>query len=177
MYPDLETFFPKMLFSIFSLENASQIGLSIPGKSFPLSCQGQRSPNPASGNERLYKDGGQGLCPCSFLRLSSKKVGLPTGVGRAPAAPQGGFEATHPKGPWAPLWFRGHALSKSAQWAGPGRPSQAVAVGGLAVGAVAPGAVGDQAGDVAPLSRGTASPVVRFLAHRAVLQPASCRAV
>ena len=44
--------FAKMLASIFFSENASQIGLSIPEEIVPLSCQGQRSPNPASGNER-----------------------------------------------------------------------------------------------------------------------------
>ena len=35
---------------------------------------------------------------CSFLRLSSKKAGLPGPGGQQGAAPQGGFGATHPKG-------------------------------------------------------------------------------
>ena len=44
--------FPKMLFSIFYPENASQIGLSIPEEIAPRPYQSQQSPNPASGNER-----------------------------------------------------------------------------------------------------------------------------
>ena len=44
--------FPKMLFSIFYPENASQIGFSIPEEIAPQPSQSQQSPNPASGNER-----------------------------------------------------------------------------------------------------------------------------
>ena len=44
--------FPKMLFSIFYPENASQIGFSIPEEIAPQPYQSQQSPNPASGNER-----------------------------------------------------------------------------------------------------------------------------
>ena len=60
--PDLETFFRKKCFpAYFPPKNASQIGLSIPEEIVPLSCQGQRSQKPASGNERLYKMGSRGL--------------------------------------------------------------------------------------------------------------------
>jgi hypothetical protein len=76
--PDLETFFRKMLSSIFSLENASQIGLGIPEETAPLSYQRQRSPKRANGSERAMNPGVQGLAPGvlspDFL---PKKVGLP----------------------------------------------------------------------------------------------------
>ena len=48
-----------------------------------------------------YTRWGPGACPwCSFLRLSSKKVGLPRRSRRGPrgAAPQGGFGGTPPEG-------------------------------------------------------------------------------
>ena len=45
--------FPKMLFSIFFLENASQIGLSIPEEIAPRPHQRQPTQKSASGNERL----------------------------------------------------------------------------------------------------------------------------
>ena len=53
-----------------------------------------------------YKTRGPGACPwCSFLRLSSKKAGLPRRSRRGPrgAAPQGGFGATYPKGTYPPF--------------------------------------------------------------------------
>ena len=58
--PDLETFFHKMLFSIFFLENASQIGLRIPEVIDSLPYQKQRSQKSASGNERPLTQGGAG---------------------------------------------------------------------------------------------------------------------
>ena len=70
--------FAKMLSSIFSLENASQIGLGIPEETAPLSYQRQRSPKRANGSERAMNPGVQGLAPGvlspDFL---PKKVGLP----------------------------------------------------------------------------------------------------
>ena len=60
MCPDLETFFHKMLFSIFFLENASQIGLRIPEVIDSLPYQKQRSQKSASGNERPLTQGGAG---------------------------------------------------------------------------------------------------------------------
>ena len=45
-------FFAKCFFSIFFLENASQIGLSIPEEIAPRPYQRQRPQKPASGNER-----------------------------------------------------------------------------------------------------------------------------
>ena len=51
--PDLGTFFCKILFQHIFLENASQIGLSIPEEIALRTDQGQPSQKPASGNERL----------------------------------------------------------------------------------------------------------------------------
>ena len=48
-----ELSFAKFFFSMFFLENASQIGLSIPKGIAPLPHQRQRSQKSASGNERL----------------------------------------------------------------------------------------------------------------------------
>ena len=53
--------FAKMLSSIFSLENASQIGLGIPEETAPLSYQRQRSPKRASGSKRAINPGSRGL--------------------------------------------------------------------------------------------------------------------
>ena len=78
--------FQKMLFSIFSLENASQIGLSIPEEIVPLSCQGQRSQKPASGNERLYKMGSRGLPLVFFPPTFFKESRAPP---RSSAGPPG----------------------------------------------------------------------------------------
>ena len=70
--------FTNMLSNIFSLENASQIGLGIPEETAPLSYQRQRSPKRANGSERAMNPGVQGLAPGvlspDFL---PKKVGLP----------------------------------------------------------------------------------------------------
>ena len=56
-----ELSFTKMLFSIFFLENASQIGLSIPKEIAPRPHQRKPTQKPASGNERLSKMGSRGL--------------------------------------------------------------------------------------------------------------------
>ena len=56
-----ELSFAKMLSSIFSLENASQISLSIPKEIAPRPHQRQPTQKPASGNERLSKMGSRGL--------------------------------------------------------------------------------------------------------------------
>ena len=53
MSPIWKPSFINMLSNIFSPENASQIDLSIPEEIVPRPFQRQRSPNPASGNERL----------------------------------------------------------------------------------------------------------------------------
>ncbi len=93
--------FTKMLSSIFFLENASQIGLSIPEEIEPRTGQRQPSPNPASGNERPEKTRVQGgaLPPWCFLRLSSKEsCPCPGPGGQRGAAPQGGFWRHSPEG-------------------------------------------------------------------------------
>ena len=53
--------FPKMLSSIVSLENASQISLSIPEEIAPQPYQRQRSPKRASGSKRAINPGSRGL--------------------------------------------------------------------------------------------------------------------
>ena len=77
--------FAKMLSSIFSLENASQIGLGIPEETAPLSYQRQRSPKRANESERAMNPGVQGLAPGvlspDFLQ---RKSGSPAGVGGEP---------------------------------------------------------------------------------------------
>ncbi len=59
-YPDLETFFHKMLFQHIFPGNASQIGLRISEETAPRTDPGQQSPKRASGNERPIKRGGGG---------------------------------------------------------------------------------------------------------------------
>ena len=59
-YPDLETFFHKMLFQHIFPGNASQIGLRISEETAPRTDPGQQSPKRASGNERPLTQGGRG---------------------------------------------------------------------------------------------------------------------
>ena len=72
----------KMLSSIVSLENASQIGLSIPEEIAPRPFQGQRSQNQRVGTSG-HKNPGPGRSPGvlspGFL---PKKAGPPPGAGR-----------------------------------------------------------------------------------------------
>ena len=79
--------FAKMLFIIFFLENAFQIGLRISEGIAPLPYQRQRSPKRASGSKRAIKPGVQGLAPgvlsSDFLQ---RKSGSPAGVGGVPGA-------------------------------------------------------------------------------------------
>ena len=81
-----ELSFAKMLFSIFFLENASQIGFRIPGVTAPRTYQRQRSQNPASGNERLSKPGVQGRSPGPLSPHFSGEMGTPRRAGGAPGA-------------------------------------------------------------------------------------------
>ena len=99
-YPDLETFFRKMLFQhIFSLENASQIGLRIPDEIAPRLHKRQPRQKLASGNERPSKPGVQGRSPGPLSPHFSGEMGTPAGqAGQRGAAPQGGFRGTHPEG-------------------------------------------------------------------------------
>ena len=90
-----------MLFSIFSLENASQIGFRISGEIVPLSYQGQRSPKRANGSERAINPGVQGLAPGPFSPFLGRN-GDPCRAGGAPGA-------SAPRG-WLPRHpLRGHA--------------------------------------------------------------------
>ena len=77
--------FAKMLSSIFSLENASQIGLGIPEETAPLSYQRQRSPKRASESERAINPGSRGL-PLVFFppAFFQRKPGSPAVVGGEP---------------------------------------------------------------------------------------------
>ena len=61
MSPIWKPSFTNMLSNIFSLENASQIGLGIPDEIAPLSYQRQRSPKRASESERAINPGSRGL--------------------------------------------------------------------------------------------------------------------
>ena len=91
--------FAKMLASIFFSENASQIGLSIPEGIAPQTDQRQRSPNPASGNERPSKPGVQGRSPGPLSPHFSGEMGTPAGqAGQRGAAPQSWEQPRPPKG-------------------------------------------------------------------------------
>ena len=84
-YPDLETFFRKMLFQhIFSLENASQIGLRIPDEIAPRLHQRQPRQKLASGNERPSKPGVQGRSPGPLSPHFSGEMGTPAGQAGPP---------------------------------------------------------------------------------------------
>ena len=94
--PDLETFFRKNACSAyFLLENASQIGLSIPEEIALRTDQGQPSQKPASGNERLYQRWGvQGACPRPSFSPFLGRNGDPRRAGGPPGAlrPEGASE-------------------------------------------------------------------------------------
>ena len=78
--PIWELSFAKMLSSIFPLENASQIGLSIPEVIAPRTDQRQRSPKRANESERAINPGVQGAPPPAlFLPISREKWGPPPG--------------------------------------------------------------------------------------------------
>ena len=82
--------FAKMLSSIFSLENASQIGLGIPEETAPLSYQRQRSPKRANESERAMNPGSRGLAPGPLSPHFSGEMGTPAGqAGQRGAAPRG----------------------------------------------------------------------------------------
>ena len=103
--------FAKMLFSIFFPENASQIGLSIPEVTTPLSYQRQRSPKRASESERAINPGVQGRSPGPLSPHFSGEMGTPAGqAGPRGAAPQG-WLPRHPP--------RGYALAPGPTWQSP----------------------------------------------------------
>ena len=92
-----------MLFSIFFLENASQIGFRIPGVTAPRTYQRQRSQNPASDNERPSNPGVQGQSPGPLSPHFSGEMGSPAGqAGQRGAAPQRWLPRRPPKGYAAP---------------------------------------------------------------------------
>ena len=92
-YPDLETFFRKMLFQhIFSLENASQIGLRIPDEIAPRLHKRQPRQKLASGNERPSKPGVQGRSPGPLSPHFSGEMGTPAGQAGQRGAEPRGFE-------------------------------------------------------------------------------------
>ena len=82
--------FTNMLSNIFSLENASQIGLGIPEETAPLSYQRQRSPKRANESERAMNPGSRGLAPGPLSPHFSGEMGTPAGqAGQRGAAPRG----------------------------------------------------------------------------------------
>ena len=91
-----EPSFPKMLSSIFFLENASQIGLSIPDVTAPLSYQRQRSPKRANESERAINLGVQGRSPGPLSPHFSGEMGTPAGQAGPPGrcAPRPGKAPT-----------------------------------------------------------------------------------
>ncbi len=88
--------FTKMLSNIFSLENASQIGLGIPEETAPLSYQRQRSPKRASESERAMTPGVQGQSPGPLSPHFSGEMGTPAGQAGPPGrcAPRPGKAPT-----------------------------------------------------------------------------------
>ena len=112
--------FTKMLSSIFFLENASQIGLSIPEGIAPLPYQRQRSPKPASGSKRAIRPGSRGLAPGPLSPHFSGEMGPPAGqAGPRGAVPQGCFRGTHPQGTYLRRF-----PAPGPTWRAPGRWSQ-----------------------------------------------------
>ncbi len=73
-YPDLGIFFRKILLAYFFLENASQIGLSIPEEIAPSNGSGTTIPKPASGERAAIKVRVQGgalvFFPPTFFKES-----------------------------------------------------------------------------------------------------------
>ena len=122
-----EPSFPKMLSSIFFLENASQIGFRISGEIVPLSYQGQRSPKRANGSERAMNPGVQGRSPGPLSPHFSGEMGTPAGqAGQRGAAPRGSVRAPPtqrvPSGtasPQRPSCYRGPASRQGAGRANP----------------------------------------------------------
>ena len=82
--PDLETFFPKNAFQHIFLENASQIGLSIPEGIAPRTDQRERSPKRASDSKRTIKPGVQGRSPGPLSPHFSGEMGTPPGQAGPP---------------------------------------------------------------------------------------------
>ena len=95
MYPDLETFFHKMLFQHIFPENAAQIGVRISDEIAPPPDQRQRSQKRASGSKRAIKPGVQGACPRPSFSPFLGRNGDPRRVGGA-------------TGRCAPRWLPSH---------------------------------------------------------------------
>ena len=104
MSPIWKPSFTNMLSNIFSLENASQIGLGIPEETAPLSYQRQRSPKRASESERAINPGSRGLplvfFPPTFFKES--RAPPPESAGPRGATPQGQLRSDPPVGYTAP---------------------------------------------------------------------------
>ena len=94
--PDLETFFRENAFQHIFLENASQIGFSIPEVTASRPLQRQPPQKPASGNERLSKAGVQGRSPGPLSPHFSGEMGTPAGQAGPPGrcAPRPGKAPT-----------------------------------------------------------------------------------
>ena len=84
MSPIWKPSFTKMLFSMFSLENASQIGFRIPEGIAPRTDQRQRSPKRASDSKRTIKPGVQGRSPGPLSPHFSGEMGTPAGQAGPP---------------------------------------------------------------------------------------------
>ena len=114
--PDLGTFFRKNACSAyFLLENASQIGLSIPEGIAPPPDQRQRSQNRARGSKRAIKPGVQGACPRPSFSPFLGRNGDPRRAGGAPGRCAPRVLRSHPP--------EGYALGPPAP-PGIGEPSE-----------------------------------------------------
>ena len=115
--------FAKMLSSIFSLENASQIGLSIPEETAPLSYQSQRSPKRANESERAMNPGVQGRSPGPLSPHFSGEMVPPAGQAGPPGrcAPRAASElptrryAPPPAPPHTGAWLTRAATARAAR--------------------------------------------------------------
>ena len=96
----VENFLSQKCFpAYFFRKNASQIGLSIPKVTAPLSYQRQRSPKRANGRERAMNPGVQGRSPGPLSPHFSGEMGTPAGqAGQRGAAPQSWEQPRPPKG-------------------------------------------------------------------------------
>ena len=130
----VENFLSQKCFpAYFFRKNASQIGLSIPEVTAPLSYQRQRSPKRANESERAMNPGSRGGAPALFFPISREKWGPPPGRrGPRGAAPQGRLRSCPPEGyapPPAPphtgVWLTRAATARAARtpeapaWASP----------------------------------------------------------
>ena len=107
-YPDLETFFHKMLF---------QHIFPIPEEIAPLPYQRQRSPKRASGSKRAIKLGVQGDCPRPSFSPFLGRNGDPRRAGGAPGRGAPRVLPRHPPSGYVPPAVPGPRPHLEGPWA------------------------------------------------------------